>query len=373
MILLSKVVAIELENFMSIGSARLEFDATGILNITGYNDSGKSAITRALEVLFYDAYSNDQVNFIRDGQPHFGIGLEFDDGVSINKFKYAGGPSVWEMYKEGQLVYTNRLSDGIASLQGIPDPIVAYLGVVQDDFTGEQLNVRRNTDKLFLIHTTGGDNYKIINSLLRCDVLAESVKRMNEDRNRLQAEVTNKATVSLTLKAELNDLVVLDEAGVALVTQGVGNLRLIKQQTEFLISITSLQRQIADILVYEELPSADSSRLRAISELLTLKSSADLPLYPEAPPIDLERLKVLSVVLESRQALQRPVPDDCGLLNTQQVKDIKAVGEAYNHWWGVQSQLTAADKEYQELHEQLHALSKQFGYKVCKNCGSLVS
>lgn len=48
----SKLVAWEVWNFMSIKHGKVEFDERNIINIKGYNDSGKSAMLRALDVLF---------------------------------------------------------------------------------------------------------------------------------------------------------------------------------------------------------------------------------------------------------------------------------------------------------------------------------
>lgn len=370
---MSKLKAIELENFMSIREARLEFDGTGIINLAGYNDSGKSAITRALEVLFYDAYSNDQINFIQDGQPHFGVGLEFDDGIAINKYKYATGQSVWEMLKNDEVVFTNRLKDGIAALSTIPDAISEYLGVVQDEFTGEELNVRRNTDKLFLINTSGGDNYKIINSLLRADILAEAVKRMNEDRNKLQTEVTSKGTVSMTLKGELEELSVLSEDVMASLKQSIENVRLTRQRTDYLMSIDEQNREIGRLQVYEELPVIDTRQLRDLTELQHLKVNAEVPIYTETPIIDTERLNLLSAVLENRQSLDVILPEECNVVDINRIREIRSVGEAFNALWNLDNQLTSVEEEYTQVHNQLHKLSQEYGYKVCQNCGSIVS
>ena len=42
----SKVVSLKIENFMSIKEGLIEFDDSNIISLCGYNDSGKSAITR---------------------------------------------------------------------------------------------------------------------------------------------------------------------------------------------------------------------------------------------------------------------------------------------------------------------------------------
>lgn len=369
---MSKLVAVELQNFMSIESARLEFDETGILNITGYNDSGKSAITRSLEVLFYDAYSSDQVNFIQDDKDYFGVGVEFDDGVSINKYKYSNGKSVWEMLKGDQVLFTNRLADGIAAMATIPEPIAQYLGVLKDEFTDEQLNVRRNTDRLFLINTTGGDNYKIINSVLHCDVLAESVKRMNEDRNKLQSEVTSKATSVNTLKGELESIVVLDDNAVIKVETLSKNLRDSKQRSEYLLSIDNQQRILNDIHVYDELPTIDTTRISEIKQLQSLKETSEVPIYNECTTIDYSRLSALEEINSLRLGLDIPIYEELPVVDSARFTAVREIAEAFNNLWQAENNLNQVEQEHQSTLTQLTALSQQYDFKICKSCGTLV-
>ena len=56
----SKIKEVEVFNFMSFKHARLVFDETNILNLKGYNDSGKSAILRAVVVCLTDMYKRAQ-------------------------------------------------------------------------------------------------------------------------------------------------------------------------------------------------------------------------------------------------------------------------------------------------------------------------
>lgn len=368
---MSKLVAIELQDFMSIESARLEFDESGIINLVGYNDSGKSAVTRALEVIFYDAYFGTQASFIRDDQEYFGIGLEFDDGVAINKYKYANGKSIWEMVKGDQTLFTNQLQDSIAAMEDIPEPISRYLGVVKDDSTDEQLNIRRNTDKLFLIDTTGGDNYKIINSVLRYDILAESVKRMNEDRNKLQSELTNLATSSKTLKGELNSIMVLNNETIGTVNETTEKLKVSKRQVEYLTSILEQKEILDEFVVYDEVPVLDTSRLQSIIALQELKEATEIPIYNECTIIDNSRLQLLESVIQLRQELNVTIPPECPVISAQQLRDIMEVGESYNSLWQTSNDLTNTENEHSQVTTQLSQLSQQYGFKICKNCGTV--
>lgn len=369
--MLSKLVAWELLNFMSIKEARLEIDESGILNLVGYNDSGKSAVTRSFEVLFYDAYSSEQVNFIHDGEEFFGVGAEFDDGVAINKYKYSNGKSVWEMLKGEEVVFTNRLADGVAAMADIPEPISKYLAVVEDESTDEKLNVRRNTDKLFLINTTGGDNYKIINSVLRYDILSETVKRLNEDRNKLQSEVTNLATSSQTLKGELNAITVMDDETLSLVTQSNQNLKDNKQRIEYLTSIQNQKQFLDDFVVYDEIPLVDTSRLSEITRLQELKQATETPIFDECKQIDISRLNELQQIMQLRESLNVVIPPELPIVDVNRLRDMQSVGEAFNNLWQATNNLANTEKEHTTVTTELASLSQQYGFKVCKNCGTV--
>ena len=368
---ISRLTALELENFMSIEKARLEFDETGILNLCGYNDSGKSAITRALEVVFYNAYSNDQVNFIQDGKSHFGIGLEFSDGVEINRYKYIDGKSVWEMYKNGNVVFSNRLEDGIAALSDIPDVIRKYLGVIEDEITGEKLNVRRNTDRLFLINTTGGDNYKIINTVLRADILAESVNRLNKDRNTLQSELAALSTSSQTLKNELTHLVVLGDDLVAQVKENAENLADTKKRFEYLYSIQSQKAILDAFVVYDELPLIDTDQFRDIENLLELRKALDIPIYDACPLIDVSRLQLLEEIIQLRKSLDVDIPPALPTIDVSRFNEIMEIGRLYNSYLETTNSLNQVSAEYEQVRGELESLSKQYGFKICKNCGAV--
>lgn len=367
----SKLVAFEFLNFMSIGSARLEFDESGILNITGYNDSGKSALTRAIEVLFYNAYSTEQVNYIQDGCEFFGVGAEFDDGISINKYKYRDGKSVWEMLKDDEVIFTNRLADGVAAMGDIPDVIAKYLMVVKDDYTDEKLNVRRNTDRLFLINTTGGDNYKILNSVLRADVLAESIKRMNEDRNKLQSEVTSKVTSVKTLRNELENITVVDDETLQRISDGVEKLSDSKLRLEYLTAINN-QKQIYDeIQLYDEIPLVDTSRLREIEQLQSLKQATETVIYEECRLVDTSRLHELERIMELRKELDMVIPPEVPLVDVERYGAMKNIGMLYNELYQVTTDLTNTEAERTQVTTQLAELSAQHGFKICKNCGTV--
>lgn len=370
---MSRLVAIEIENFMSIEKARMEFDETNILSPVGYNDSGKSAITRVIEIMCYNAYPNEQIKFIKDGAERWGVGFEFDDGVEINRFKYLNGNSLFEMFRDGKLIFTNRKGDNsIVSLQDIPEVIANYLGVIEDEVTNEQLNVRRNTDRLFLINTTGGDNYKILNSVLRTDILSEASSRINADRNSLQADVLSLKSSSETLKKELEAINVADDAVLDQLELQGKNTALTRQRAEYLTAIVTQKQVLADFSTYPEISSLDANRLSEITALLACKEQVDMPVFDAVPLLDVVKLSMLTQIQDLREAINVNVTPELPTVSVLRYNDIKQIGSLYNSLWQATSDVANTENELASVQAQLANLAQQYNFKICNNCGTVV-
>lgn len=372
-----KLLAVEVFNFMTLkGAHRFEMDESGILNLCGYNDSGKSAFTRACEIIMYDAYPNEQVNYITDGESNFGIGFEFGNGadiISINKYKYSDGKSVWEMLRNDEVIFTNRLADGIAAMDGVPDPIKRYLGVIEDEATDSELNVRRNSDKLLLVDTSGGDNYKIINAILRCDVLAEVVRRLNEDRNKLQTEISSKATEMATLKNEYNSITVLDEDDILFLSQSYENLSANKTRLEYLFTIKEQSDFLNQISEPEEVSIVDTGRLQLVEEILSLSERLSIPVFEECSHTDISRLKALEEIKYLFASQDVVVPPEASTMDASRLAEIRSVGQAYNAYWHAVNEANRVIAEHEEAIAEMTKLSQIHNFKICKSCGTVVA
>ena len=68
----------EVENFMCYSHAKVEFDEKNVINFKGYNDSGKSAMLQALNVLMFNSNASKQINFIKDDADYFRIMAYFE-------------------------------------------------------------------------------------------------------------------------------------------------------------------------------------------------------------------------------------------------------------------------------------------------------
>ncbi|NDB58153.1 hypothetical protein EB001_06885 [bacterium] len=87
---------IKVENFQSISKAQVE--VKGLTVITGQNNTGKSALARAITGVFTNPRGN---SFVRIGNPATSVEIEFDDG---NNIKWSKGKNVNEYEVNGKLI-----------------------------------------------------------------------------------------------------------------------------------------------------------------------------------------------------------------------------------------------------------------------------
>ena len=179
----------QVENFMSLEKASVEFDDRNIINIKGYNDSGKSAMLVALKVLLCNTNPTKQVGFIQDGKEYFRIVANFTDGVQILRDKYINGQSLYEMYKDGTLIYTSKNKGTLTKISEVPQPIQDYLGLITYD--GVCLNSRSCFEPQIGVQTTGSENYKMFNTVLKSEEIARATELINTDKNKLVNDISS--------------------------------------------------------------------------------------------------------------------------------------------------------------------------------------
>ena len=166
----SRLLSWEVFNFMSVEHAICEFDDSNIVNIKGYNDSGKSAMLRALDVLFSNMKPTKQIDFIQDGKEYFRIVANFSDGVSILRDKYINGQSLYEMWKDNNCIFSTKKGNALTKVTEVPQPIRDYLCIVS--YEDIVLNSRSCFEKQLGVQTTGSENYKLFNTVLKSEEIA---------------------------------------------------------------------------------------------------------------------------------------------------------------------------------------------------------
>ena len=400
---MSLIKKIHIENFMSIANADIEFDERNIIDLCGYNDSGKSAVIRLIDIMFYNAYSTEQVHFIRTGEDYFKCIMYFDDGVEYERIKMDTGASIFVLRKDGVTVYTNQSGRQIINTGGIPKVISDYLGVVKDEYTKEELNVRRCTDRLFLINTTGGDNYKILNTILQSEALAETSTKLNTDKNKLQNEVVARYNQLSALQTQRKETPVVPESMLDRLSESADVLESYNERLEDIEGVQSDLHTYRDIKISPAVSTVDIEVLDKLTAIMGYKESADIRIPVKIGTIDTEVLNALSNICSLKSKSDISVPLHIGNVDTSSLTDLQDLVELKSDYdsvevsggvantvstdnytdlrnllvkaddyYAVDSVFTDADMKYKEVFSQLSELADKYNLAICKNCGTVM-
>lgn len=402
----SKLLWWETYNFMSIEYAHVEFDETGILNIKGYNDSGKSALLKALEVLMYNRYPSSQVSFILDDKEYFDIRAGFSDGVIVRKIKYLNGQGVYEMYKDNQLIFSTKKDGVLTRITGVPQVIEDYFGVIhyEDMF----LNSRGCNDKQLLVQTTGSENYRFVNSVLHTEEISLANELLNTDKNALSASKTQLEAKLSLLRAQANDLKRVTPELISKLKAVDKEVDVNEERKNELDVILETLSSVDSVLVPPSLPSLDISRLDMISSIADCLKATDIVVPPEitklddsqlsaigdvvttlsnlkaiqvsevVPVLDATKLDLLSSIVETNRQLGGiSVPAKVDTLDYEKLDLLGNIQSVLNELrvWG--NKLDAQTEELQGYRNELKEYNAQFesmGIKtvVCDNCGTVM-
>ena len=404
----SKISSIELVNFMSFRKAKIVFDETGIINIKGYNDSGKSAILRGLAVCLMDMFKSKQVKFIRDDEEYFRIIVKFEDGVAILRDKYRNGQSLYEMYKEDTLVFTTKQGNKLSKVTKVPDVIEKYLGLCVTDSV--YLNYQSCVDRLPVVDTNGSENYQMFHEVLRMVEIHKANSMLNTDKNELGSRISvieselAKEEVLLgrcnSISEELIDAVkdsqrVFEEVSSRADTlggiyEGVVSYASIPRipfipsiDVSRLESINSIEGSFSrynSIPTLPSIPKVDSSRLEDILELGdTFVKYSSIPTLPSVSSIDLGRLKAIndlsSLVSEGSRLVRLPsVPSIDGDV-IGRLESLGGILDTFSNYNRISSMCDSLDTELSEVKNTLATLvmeaeDRGISFVKCKNCGT---
>lgn len=372
----SKLKYIRLINFMVFEDETVYVGEDGILNLVGYNDSGKSTVIRAIAILLYDTGPMDQASEVRKGQEESDIRIGFDDGVEISKIKKKSGNSLWFLKKDGETIYTNQNGNAVIAVTGVPEQIAKYLNVGREEVTKSNLNVRTRHDAFFLVSTGGADNYKMLNSILNCSILTEAVTKMKEDRNRTQNAIVNCSAEVRTLESELSLIEVLDDHTVRRLEQATENLVSAKKRVDYYSSITALKQNIEEIVIPDELQAIDLTRYYEIKSLIDLRNQVEeleMMISAEVEMVPTQRYNEIQALLSLRATTEVIyAKEEVPVVSLERYSAIKSIYDQYHQLMNNYREQTAVTNELTEVNNILHNLSVEHNYKMCKNCGSVV-
>lgn len=277
----SKISEVEVFNFMSFKHARVVFDESNILNLKGYNDSGKSALLRAVEVCLADMYKRAQGKYIRYGSEYFRVVVTFDDGVSILRDKYLNGQSLYEMYKDGSVVYTTKQGSRLTRVEGVPETILKYLGLCVTE--NGCLNFQNCSDRLLLVETSGSENYQELNSVLKSNEISRATALINSDRNAMNQKMIEMENEYNSNEAVLKSRSDVDENVIALVAERDEFSELLQNMNQGITEIIDLLEERVNIPEIPVITEVDCSRLLMLEEMMS--DIEKLNRYVELPDV----------------------------------------------------------------------------------------
>lgn len=373
----SKISSVEITNFMSFKKAKISFDETGIINIKGYNDAGKSAILRAIAVCLMDMFKHKQAKFIRHGEEYFRIVVNFDDGVSILRDKYLNGQSLYEAYKNEELLFTTKQGNRLSRIEGVPKPIQEYLGLCITDST--YLNYQSCVDRLPVVDTSGSENYQMFHEVLRMEEIYRASNMINLDKN----EVGNQIKM---IEIELErDQVLLERCG-DVSQEFIDEIEKLEKESVKTNSKQEKLNSIADIVVrydsivelpkIEKIPTDRLSKVYSIGSIIkTIDSKKEIP---SVKKVSVERLSSLYSIgkrikeLEGYMVIPEIPRVDENLIAKRNklnsiVKKYRVLVDREKDCNVIDNKLNEAKNKLNELVE----LAKQKGieFTKCDNCG----
>lgn len=377
---MSKILGLELENFMSIKEAKLVFDETNILNLKGYNDSGKSAITRALDVLLFDFYKRAQKNFITHGEHYFRIKLHFDDGVTIVRDKYLNGSSLYEMYSEGQLIFSTKVGNTLTQVKDVPLEIREYLAMTETS-EGNYLNSQSIYDKQFLIQTTGSENVELLNGVLKLKETGLATTAIKNDINQLSSSINGLLADIESIKISLERYEDLDEGFILLLSDLDSKYDEVERKYNQLIDVENLLSDMAELpLGIPDLPLIDGGLY--VSLLGVASSVEELAKIKDIPTVDVISYNSYVELLKLAE-LQKSYKNvntyilDIPLIDFGRLNLLKILGNSFKEFADISNTISSLTERSEELENeslQIQEYARKNGISIskCDNCGALV-
>jgi len=243
---------LRVKNFQSIEDASLDVD--GLTVVTGPNNSGKTAMIRAV----YGAFTNARgTKYVRHGKASCEVSLDFADGRSL----------VWEKgEKVNRYVLDGQTLNKVG--QGAP-PEMTSLGVQPVEAAGRELwpqFAHQFVGQVFLIDEPGSVLAEAVSDVTRVGVLNEALRNAQSDRR----------TAASDLKLRQEDAS-KHESSVKKFDGLEGALAQVRETQSLQVEIVSLRLKLSEARALRDrlsLAQKEADRLAPLRTLLDLEDSS---------------------------------------------------------------------------------------------------
>ena len=183
------MISVRIRNYQSIEAA--DFELNGLTVLSGPNNSGKSALHRAI----YGVFTNTRGNhFVRNGKDYCSVSLDFADGQTVTWEK---GAKVNRYRVNGKEL--NKVS------HGVPDEVVS-MGVNAVSIAGRDplwpQFAHQFTGQVFLLDSPGSVLAEAIADVDRVGVLNEALRQAQSDHRSATADLKTRQADVVRLEAQ---------------------------------------------------------------------------------------------------------------------------------------------------------------------------
>lgn len=374
----SKIASVEVVNFMVFEHARISFDERGIINLKGYNSSGKSTLEKAIAVCLMDEFKRKQPKFIRHGEDFFRVIVEFDDGVKILRDKYINGQSLYEMYKNEELLFSTKEGNRLTRIDGVPDVISTYLGLI----TLERgcLNYQSRRDPLWLVETVGSENYYALNEVLKTESIARANTLLNSDKNALNSTIAEIEGDLYSVEVALQGCSNASEELLAVLSEREINIQSVLLRSD---KIEGISDTLGNLLTLKKIPDVTCINTDRLSSILEIEKKLleleNIKTVPEMKKIETEKLQMsgtlLKEVSEFSDISSKTVPVKIKSVEFDRIQPISRLLRLVNDLTDLSKEKKDIIQQEKSIKENLRVVvekAHERGIKFvkCDNCGS---
>lgn len=303
-------VLVKVRNFQSIKEAEILID--GLVVTTGPNNSGKTALMRAIRGVFTNPPAGP---LVRLGEAYLSVELIFGDGTSI---RWEKG---WEKpYQKGAPINRYFINGfEIAKVgRGVP-PEVENLGVRSIVASTEQVwpqIAQQFEGTLFLVNRPGSSVAEALSDVEKVGRLTTSLKLSEKDRRATQSELEIRRKDVLELKQDLGKYKGLEnlEALPALLQK---NLEVVTEQgVEITLHTVLRDRYISSLEKTEALKGFEVGCVPPATRAHTLKEQESALISSRELS---KRLKAATLEIEELKGFNLTVPDPTRVLKIKEL------------------------------------------------------
>lgn len=374
----SKITSVEVVNFMVFEHARISFDERGIINLKGYNSSGKSTMEKAVAVCLMDEFKRKQPKFIRHGEDFFRVIVEFDDGVKILRDKYLNGQSLYEMYKDDELLFSTKEGSRLTRIDGVPDIIKSYLGLIT--LESGCLNYQSRRDPLWLVETVGSENYYALNEVLKTESIARANTLLNSDKNALNSTIAEIEGELHSVEVALQGCSNASEELLAVLSEKEIYVQNVLSKSE---RVNSMSRTVDSLSELKKIPDLNCISTERLSSILEIEKKIleleNIKAVPDIEKLEMEKLQKSQTLLkeiseyEDTLGVTVPVRIECVGYDKVQpisrlVRLVQDLSELSKEGKGILKQEKDVKENLRIVVEKAHERGIKF--VKCDNCGS---